>query len=359
MIRELLIHLGDTKTGSTSIQNTLLHKAYDVPGKSIFYPTASNHIGLARTLSRKRLFPQRAGRFERVRNALQESNADFGVVSAEHFQFVDPQVLYDAIETYWPNLRQKIRLVAYVRPHADMLLSLFSERVKLGDDFGTLEDFAAIAEAQNLLLYQPRFEKWRAFFGDRFELRPFLRSHLFRGDVVHDFFHVLLQSEDFDIPKSANANSSLTVSQLALLRETTRALNDTAGETAKNASYHEARSDMARLLADHVAKSTLGAQDDKLRLPADLARRIKDRYAKDAEALDTGFFNDFPMSNALEKADRNTVATAQSLDASDYFSRDAIVAFHTFAQMLNTLFRTAPERTRSLLIDAYTRKDET
>ncbi|MFT7595545.1 MAG: hypothetical protein ACI8R4_002874, partial [Paracoccaceae bacterium] len=51
MINELIIHLGDTKTGSTSIQRALVNKACKSPGVSIEYPTANNHTALVNTLS--------------------------------------------------------------------------------------------------------------------------------------------------------------------------------------------------------------------------------------------------------------------------------------------------------------------
>ncbi|PCI44584.1 MAG: hypothetical protein COB49_10930, partial [Alphaproteobacteria bacterium] len=61
MINELIIHLGDTKTGSTSIQKALVRNICQAPGKTIIYPTKNNHIGLAKTLDQKRRFNERAG----------------------------------------------------------------------------------------------------------------------------------------------------------------------------------------------------------------------------------------------------------------------------------------------------------
>ena len=100
MIKELVIHLGDTKTGSTSIQKVLAQKAYEVPGRSICYPGRTHHNPLGKTLSRRRLFKDRENRFREIAKVFLDSTADYGIVSAELFQSVDPRVLNDAIETY-------------------------------------------------------------------------------------------------------------------------------------------------------------------------------------------------------------------------------------------------------------------
>ncbi|WP_083097450.1 hypothetical protein [Pseudophaeobacter leonis] len=105
MIKELIVHLGDTKTGSTSIQKALVNGAYDVPGKEILYPTGNHHIALAKTLTQERRFKQREARFKRVGQALRDSDADYGIISAEHFQFVDPEVFAESLKKYWPACR--------------------------------------------------------------------------------------------------------------------------------------------------------------------------------------------------------------------------------------------------------------
>lgn len=354
MIKELVLHLGDTKTGSTSIQQALVHKVCQAPGVSILYPTQTNHVAMAKTLTQKRRFEQRAKRFGRVMQSLKSSNADLAVVSAEHFQFVDPVVLQEAIEAYWPEIKDRIRLVAYVRPHAEKLLSSFAERVKLGVSLGSLEEFFEKGAAERVFLYAPRFDTWRGVFGDRFELRPFIRSRLYQGDVIHDFFRYLLGSEAFEITKNVSANTSLTVSQLALLREAQIILNDKiAGRKAPR--FTEARSAMGRLLAEYMRMGDLGQDGAKLRIPATMTDRIQERYAADAKALDAAFFDGTPMFEALEAMDRSTVEAPQSLEAADYFSSDAVSSVRAFSHVLGDLLIADPENARAAVGDARSR----
>ncbi len=345
MINELIIHLGDTKTGSTSIQKALVLNLCAAPGTSIAYPTRLNHNTLAATLHKDKASEFRESRFNRLYRYFQESDADYGIVSAEHFQMVDPQVLNDAIKTYWPNLADRIRLISYVRPHCDKMLSAFSERVKGGVKLDTVDDLFDAFGRSGGLEYTNRFAKWRKVFGDRFELRPFVRKNLYQGDVVSDFFRYVLGNEDFAITGTVSANKSLTISQLSLLNEMHKRLKQkTKGK--KRAHLKEARSEIGRLVAEYMQKNNLGQEDDKPRMPEPLMARFTERYAADAAALDAAFFDDTPMSDALSAIHLKAISTAQSLDAAEYFQPDVIKGVQAFSDVLGNLLAESPEQFR-------------
>lgn len=155
MIKELVVHLGDTKTGSTSIQKVLKLKAYETAGGPICYPTQNHHNALVWTLNRKRHQPLREKRFGNVYHQMRKSNAKVGVVSAEHFQFADPEVFAKVTRQYWPDLHENMRLISYIRPHHEKLLSSYSERVKLGIVSRGLNEFAEGVFKSDLLDYAP------------------------------------------------------------------------------------------------------------------------------------------------------------------------------------------------------------
>ncbi|WP_353351244.1 hypothetical protein [Aquicoccus sp. SU-CL01552] len=333
MINELVIHLGDTKTGSTSIQKALVRGQVKTPGISILYPTRSNHIALAKTLTLRRRLGQREARFGRLHEAFVQSDADYGIVSAEHFQMVDPLVLQQAIGEYWPDLQDQLRLISYVRPHAGKFLSAFSERIKLGADLDSLEQLFDIMTQSGVLDYTPRFQAWRDTFGDRFTLRAFIRDRMYNSDVVQDFFHTVLNSERFEIADAAPANPSLTVSQLALLRRVqTWAVAMAKGP--KGPLFRDAQGVFGRILADHLVQSGIGTDGAKLRMPASLATRFQERFAADAEALDVAFFEGFPFSDALEQSAAVVTAAPQSLRAEDHFDARMIEEVLVFARPL-------------------------
>ncbi|WP_243612581.1 hypothetical protein [Shimia aestuarii] len=350
MTKELIIHLGDTKTGSTSIQQALVNGACELPGKSYYFPTHSNHNLLAHSLTQKTRLNEQPARFKRIAKALDQSDADFGVISAEHFQFVRPKVLLEAIETYLPAYKDNMRLVAYVRPHPEKILSAFSERLKLGEEIKSVPAFFERTSKRGIFLYHPRFKRWRNIFGDRFELRPFARSYLHDQDVVSDFFHFMLGTSDFELAKTVNANTSLTLGQLALQREVQLILRDTL-KGLEDMRYDEARTAIGRLLAEYMRTGDLGARDDKLLIPASLVGPIQKFYAADAEAMDADFFEGTPMTDALAKMDDKTIDTPQSLEAKDHFSKETIEAFHIFSRMLGDMVRLRPQRLRETLTE--------
>lgn len=345
MINELIIHLGDTKTGSTSIQKVLAAGLCKNPGQTILYPGNTNHNALSHALSRKRKFRKRAGLFESKYDALQESDADYGIISAEHFQSVDPAVLHEAIGMYWPGLADRLRLVAYVRPHGDKMLSAFSERVKLGIVTQPLEGFFEELSRSGELDYTGRFEAWRNVFGSRFTLRPFVRAQLAGGDVVRDFFKYVLGHEDFELPKVVPSNSSLTIAQQALMREVHARLETVlaaSGRSVGRARIKDAQVALGRILAIHMQAGGLGQDSAALAMPAALVDRFTKRYADDAEALDKGFFDGFPMSDSLERIADKAVTVPQSLEAAAYFSDETIRSIRVFATVLAGLLHQNP-----------------
>jgi hypothetical protein len=350
MIGNLVVHLGDTKTGSTSIQRVLVRQTYDIGADRICYPTESHHIAMAKTLTRKHRMGQQRQRFTRVCRDLSKSNAEYGIVSAEHFQFVDPEVFADAISKYWRGMDKRMRLVAYVRPHPDKLVSSFSERVKLGVSRGSFRQFLDQVDANGSLEYTPRFLKWRQVFGDRFVLRPFVRSELFQGDAVADFFRFVLGREDFKLTGPTSENTSLTVPQLALLRLIQRifAQKLELHDKKRSPRLKEARGALGRVSSEHIRVSRLGDGGEKFRLPADLADRIHDRYLRDARMLDREFFDGTPMTDGLDAITKKTTTENQSLIASDHFGPEVVESVSVFAGILSEMAIDQPAKFQKL-----------
>ena len=218
---QVVFDLGDRKTGSTSIQNVLRAGAWRCASKTLAYPYGQgvHHIPLARTLTDPPRFEERPKRFEDFDVRIDGSGADVAVISAEQFETADPADLHAAIEAHMPRCGEGARCIAYVRPHADRILSGAAERIKSGGLLGDLEQMHARALTSRILDYTPRFKRWRAVFGDRFELRPMIRDRLVDRDVVRDFFTAALGVDDFEILAQAEINTSLSLKDLVMVRE--------------------------------------------------------------------------------------------------------------------------------------------
>ena len=340
MVKEIVFHLGDCKTGTTSIQSVLASGAWKTPtgilGGDITYPTRFNHMNLAKTLSVEAKKPFEEKHFSKLRKAFDTSDATYGVISAEHFEFVDPALVKSAIERHLPEYVDRMRFVAYVRPHADRLVSTFAERTKKGLFYKSLTAMHDKLALKGTLFYTPRFEKWRALFGDNFTLRPFVRDRLYHADVVHDFFYYLFDSDEFEITQPTEANESLSVEDIAMLRAIHRHLR-------KNPNIARLQQQNFGWYMSDFLTSTPGRGDTRPRLHEALAQQVVDVYRADARDLDASFFDDNQMEEALSMAKEKSVAEEQSFKAVDHYHPMQMRHFKVWAQMLMRLMLADPD----------------
>lgn len=340
MVNEIVFHLGDCKTGTTSVQSVLAGGGWISPqgvqGGDILYPARVNHIPLAKTLSVAAERPHEAVRFARLRAAFEASAAPLGVVSAEHFEFVDPAALRAAIERHLPDYAGRIRLIAYVRPHADRLVSTFAERTKKGLFAKSLKAMHAQLIEDRLLFYTPRFEKWRALFGEAFTLRPFLRERLYQADVVADFFHFLFRGAPAGLRAQGARNESLSVEDIAMLRAIHAQIR------RRGTAQRPAQQALGWYLSDLLAAAP-GTGGTRPRLHRALARQVAECYRADAAALDAAFFDGTPMSDALAAAPDKAVERAQSFAPADHYGAADLRRFAALADLFSRMIAADPE----------------
>ncbi|NVO24957.1 hypothetical protein [Donghicola mangrovi] len=347
MVKQLIFHLGDTKTGSTSIQSVLRAKGYELAGKTIFYPTTGknlNHNTASQTLYKEAVFDQRANRFGALEQKLSQSDADYGIVSAEFFQYADPADLKKTIEQFMPNHAGNVRLIAYVRPHAEKFLSSFSTQMRVGARQTTpLALFEKYTELDTLD-YAPRFKKWRDVFGDAFTLRLFSREHLHRQDVLQDFFQFVTGADKTKITWTPYNNPSLKVGQIALLRY----LIEPLAGTEKQGNKRHLRGELSRILARNIEESKVGTDTPRVTMSRKLMARFVKRYETDAIAMDEAFFTGNPMTKALQNAKTKLAAPPQSLRVEDYFSEAELRSFALMSNVLCTMADADPAKMTSL-----------
>ncbi len=335
---KLVFHLGDMKTGSTAIQTALSSKRWKCDSVRLLYPHANrvSHIAFAQSLS-GRVDPSRTQKLVRdILNEIEATPSDVAVISAEHFENVDPKVLKRTIETYMPGMLEGARFLSYVRPHADRFPSTYAERIKTGQFLGTLTELQATLHNRETFVYTPRFLKWREVFGDAFELRPMIRDLLFRKDVVADFLQFALQTEDFTLSDTPDANESLSLENLSIVRQLHVRLND--GKN-KGQPY---QSTIGRALARRMNESAY-RNGTKVRIHRELAELVREQYAEDAAALDAAFFKGTPMTDALNAAPAKAAETAQSVKIEDHFTDREQYLINTFVDQTAVLVHADPD----------------
>lgn len=350
MAKSLVLHLGDHKTGSTSIQYALQHKVVEAPGRTILYPTppglALHHNAAGRTLRRERRADQRPGFFGPIAKMVEASDADVAILSAESFEVADPVAVKAVLETYFPDLAASARLLVYLRPHSERLLSSYAEQIKQGLFFGSLDEFHEKYLLNEDLFYAPRLVRWKAQFGDQLNVRVMMRAHLSGGDVVRDFFDFALEGADFTLGEMPQTNQKLCVEDLAVLATLQVRLRHIDGT-------NKAKREPARALGWRVARmlEATRAQDGTgggtpLQLHRALAGRLADSYRADAETLDRLYFGDLPdapLSARLQAACDSACDVAQSHRFEDHFSPDTIRLTQAWLELIERLFCLRPE----------------
>lgn len=299
MADRLVVHIGDFKTGSTSIQRSLAQMRQQ-PGAQVFYPgQAPSHARLVRVIRSGRAGKGTQQRFRRLARDITRAPAPVAVLSAEHFQMVSPADLAAWLDRWLPDLAAEAQIICYVRPHAEFLISTWAEQTKLGVNHATLESFVPRFLGARAMTYHARFSAWQACFGARFSLRPMIRATLQNGDAVQDFFGQL-DLPDLILPQvSPQSNTSLPFEDVEFLRRFHRVLRNSARHRMKP----QARNQLGNRLQAALQTSPL-QQAHKITLtPAELDQ-VRGQCLADAQAMDAQFFDGSPLATALSGADR-------------------------------------------------------
>ncbi len=316
MVAELVIHLGDHKTGTTALQGALTAGAIRIDGAAPFYQGPHHHRLALPLMPRNADLALARERLAEIGRLLDQSSAPTGVLSSEHFEYVAPERLAALIAEVLPQYRDRLRLVAYVRPHVDRFVASFAERTKMGLQTDLMEPFLDRVIDQGMLDYAPRFARWRRVFGSGFTLRPYLRDALVQGDVVSDFAAWLAQGRAWHLQDPFLGNESLSLADLSVLRMLQL-------QAAALPLPRSARGGMGWNLAEIMA-ATPDPGRVRLGIERRLAEQIVTRFAGDAAALDATYFSGGPMTRALQAAPERALAAAQSLAPGDCLTPAAL-----------------------------------
>lgn len=337
--KTLILHIGDHKTGSTSIQLAFAENRVRLKGKRVFYPAklASNALGRqAVAYSRAKSAEERAKRgkpFAQLAERIAGADADFALISAEAFETVPAAVTRDILDTFFRPVVDEIRVIAYVRPHAARIVSSFAERIKTGVlrlQTMNLEEFARLRHEVGEFDYLPRFSEWRRAFGENFQLRPMIRQELRNGSVVDDFIHHAFGGIPFEVELAERAaNESLTLEDLMRLKVLHSHLRGKSKDLRLKVGW-----EVARVLGGMEKP----AQQTRLALHAALAREIRDWYLADARKMDAEFFGGASlMEGELTRAVEEAVPAPVSSDPADYFSAEELRSLEVMSRLVSTL----------------------
>lgn len=310
--KSLILHIGDPKTGSSSIQQALFQRRVECETVSIDYPPKLNAIQLANSIRREAKTDEIESRFRAAADWLEALHADVAVLSAEQFASIDPVEVNAVFAKYMPKHAETMRVVAYARPHVSRFLSAYAQRVKVGSLQTDVETFFVENTSKRFLNFSRRFTKWRNLYGDRFVLRPMVREELRDGDVVADFVGIVVQNAPFKLLDMAAANTTLPVEALSGLKFLQQHLES---HDIQGAIRHAVGSQINR-----ICGGLKGVRGTKLRIGRDLYDSICKIARSDAVNLDEVFFGKPVMVKAMDDAAFETADKTMETDAKVYFS---------------------------------------
>lgn len=312
-MKKIIIHAGDHKTGTSSIQFALSRRQNDGESdyKALNYPVAGRggrmaHHNLAWETQRKiNRFRPKMGGWKEIAEEIRASDAALTVISTEALEGTNPAFLKDAIDTHLSSIGT-VEVIVYVRPHFPRLLSAYNQKTKTGQINETIESFIeGILPDGGLINFSGRLTRWRDALGSMLSLRVFDREALAGGDILDDFFgdalglDASIVSEIKGMSKVTNVSPGVTT--LDIVSRYTRALNlDTDSDLAIKMEplfLNVLRNKMQDFYPEDKAPG----------IPLSHAQALYDAALPDAERLDREFFHDTPIfANALRKGQAKT-----------------------------------------------------
>jgi hypothetical protein len=320
MIDDILIHTGDPKTGTSSIQDMLQARAWRCARTALVPQPHLNNAPFANAVQPSASEAFRETQFGGLRDWFAQHKGGTGVISTEFLARRSPQRLRHLMESYFPGV--PLRTLSYARPHASRAVSAFGQRLKTGTFNGSLPEFCRMIITTPTLHYARRFPEWKRVFGEGMILRPFVRSALQQNDVVADFLYHALRGEEFEILPLQSVNESLFVAELAGLS----LLQSHFGSRGISAHH--------RLALGGALQRCLSALPDRKAEKPHLDQVSADvllaAYLEDARTLDRMFFSSSIFEDALETAHAAALgAEEQDFRPETHFSasqREQIIA---------------------------------
>ncbi|MCA0922795.1 hypothetical protein [Pseudooceanicola nanhaiensis] len=351
---ELVLHIGDMKTGTTSIQSALLAQDWQGATRRVCYPTAPGqpyHHALVEFI-RQNNTEQVTRSFDEIRERIETSDAEIAVISSELLEEFPAEQVMEVFARHLPDLVPTMRVLAYVRPHAERVMSSWTQQMKLGFFSEGVEDFLPGFLSRGKLAYSQRFGAWRDIVGPRLTLRPMIRSALAGGDVVQDFMAQVLPGDSLTFPPRQEINETLSIADLALLRRLHQHPKRVLDDRTRDAHMR-----MGEYLA-YTLSALPRSGSPRPALSRAAYERIRETCTEDARLLDETFFDGRPMQDALLAAEAKVTEEAQSLDPADHLGPEELRLSEVYAVLLHDLVSGAPVRINEVLmqrIDAVMR----
>ena len=216
--KEVYVHIGMPKTGTTTLQNYLSAEYVNLEKYSILYPNSGrencvgHHILTALELDEYTLEYSKK-QYQKLIDEIEKSKCKKVIISSETYSGLKRDyLLIDDLSNYLGE-KYDIKIIIYIREHIDFIKSYYMQRLKGGRKIfensflGDIEDF--YKKNKDYFNYFKRIQYLETKFGkNNLMIRVYDKKLLDDGDIIKDFLNIL----KIDFKKSTeikNDNSSI------------------------------------------------------------------------------------------------------------------------------------------------------
>lgn len=320
MIDDLIIHVGNHKAGSTSLQMAFHKKNIEA---DIFYPDAHpdspvnhNHNWYGRSIG--------TDREESVMGYLKEQikNKKRVVISTAWYNYLSPEALEKHIDKHFAPIAKNIRIIRYIRPALDYWRSNYAECSKIGDIRTDFETYYKSTDHVPPIYYDKILKSQRKY---SITTRPFVKDALYKNDIVDDFLHFCV-GDDYEVTSRIIENVALPVQYLSAVMYMHSLFYNRGFDEIRNDGYI-----MAEVLEKHVSiKNPI-----PYHLPPNMVKEIATdpKYIYDAKAVDALLTpGKSYLSDSLKTHLDNLPDQSVSLKVEDWYTPEAIEMMKAWAE---------------------------
>ena len=213
MKKEVIIHIGSGKTGTTSIQHMLGQSEQHLLDAGIMYhpthPKQPNHHNLVSTPFDTSMWERDRPVHTQLKQKFESSPASKMIISTERIFGAPKYYLEELKKLYW---NMDIKIIVYIRNQVDMIPSQFLQRQKdieteylfsIENAFKKYKDIWGMHPNKLMTRWMPVFKK------ENMIVRIYDRELLDDGDVCRDFAKALGITDHVDLEMQLNENASL------------------------------------------------------------------------------------------------------------------------------------------------------